>query len=65
MQPDPDLAYGPSTGVFRSQITSLLLLWANGGEAHGFEEYRAWLADAGFAQIRQLGERRLMAGKAE
>ena len=57
--------YGLYTCVFRSQITSLLLLWANGGEAHGFEEYRAWLADAGFAQIRQLGERRLMAGKAE
>ncbi len=39
-----------------------LLLWANGGGGtHGFDEYRAWLEQAGFAQVRQLSERWLAA----
>jgi SAM-dependent methyltransferase len=37
-----------------------LLLWANsGGRAYAFEEYRAWLIEAGFKTIRQLSERLL------
>lgn len=45
-----------------TEIVSLLL-WANGGGTHSFEAYRAWLEAAGFAQIRQLGERRLTASR--
>ncbi|QLQ08689.1 MAG: hypothetical protein HZY76_23725 [Anaerolineae bacterium] len=43
-----------------------LLLWVNGGGAtHGFEEYRAWLAEADFVQVRQVNERRLVAVKVD
>jgi SAM-dependent methyltransferase len=54
----------PMTGEQASEWTQIvsLLLWANGGGAtHGFEAYRAWLEQAGFAQVRQLGERWLAA----
>jgi SAM-dependent methyltransferase len=58
----------PMAGEQPSEWTQMvsLLLWANGGgAAHGFEEYRAWLEEAGFAPIRQLGERWVAAVKAE
>ncbi|HVP20896.1 MAG TPA: class I SAM-dependent methyltransferase, partial [Anaerolineaceae bacterium] len=39
-----------------------LVLWANsGGRAYAFEEYRAWLLDAGFAAVSQLSPRLLLA----
>lgn len=39
-----------------------LALWANsGGRAYAFEEYRAWLLDAGFVEVNQLSPRLLMA----
>jgi SAM-dependent methyltransferase len=39
-----------------------LALWANsGGRAYTFEEYRAWLLDAGFVAVFQLSPRLLMA----
>jgi hypothetical protein len=41
-----------------------LVLWANsGGTAYSFEMYRAWLMDAGFREIKQIGERWLTATK--
>lgn len=41
-----------------------LMLWANsGGAAHPFEKYQRWLADSGFRQVKQLGERWLAAVK--
>jgi SAM-dependent methyltransferase len=54
----------PMTGAQLSEWTAItaLLLWANGGGGtHSFEAYRAWLAEAGFGQVRQLSERWLMA----
>lgn len=55
----------PMTGEQPSEWTAIvaLLLWANGGGAHGFEAYHGWLEEAGFAQVRQLSERRLAAVK--
>lgn len=39
-----------------------LVLWANsGGRAYAFEEYRAWLLDAGFEAVHQLSPRLLSA----
>jgi len=41
-----------------------LVLWANsGGRAHSSATYHAWLLDAGFREITQLGERWLTATK--
>ncbi len=57
----------PMTAAQPSEWTAItsLLLWANGGGgAHGFDDYRAWLRQAGFAQIRPLSERWLAAVKA-
>lgn len=54
----------PMTGAQPAEWTAIvaLLLWANGGGGtHGFEEYRAWLVAAGFAEVRQLSERWLAA----
>ena len=56
----------PMTGEQISEWTQIvsLLLWVNGGGgAHAFEHYRTWLAEIGFRQIRQLGERWLAADK--
>ena len=42
-----------------SQGTSLvtLLTWAlSGGRAHSFEDYQAWLVEAGLAQVRRIGD---------
>lgn len=58
----------PMTGAQPSEWTAIvsLLLWVNGGGAtHGFEEYRAWLAEADFVQVRQVNERRLVAVKVD
>ena len=39
-----------------------LLLWANsGGRAYPFDEYRSWLASAGFTSVHLLTERMLLA----
>jgi SAM-dependent methyltransferase len=54
----------PMTGEQGSEWTQIvsLLLWANGGGGtHSFVEYRAWLEQAGFAQVRSLSERWLAA----
>jgi len=54
----------PMTGAQASEWTQIvsLLLWANGGGGtHSFDEYRAWLEQAGFGQVRQLSERWLAA----
>lgn len=54
----------PMTGEQPSEWTAItsLLLWVNGGGGtHGFEQYRTWLAEAGYAQVRQVSERRLAA----
>ena len=41
-----------------------LLSWAeSGGAAHSFTDYRIRLEDAGFEQVKQLGERSLSAIK--
>lgn len=56
----------PMTGEQLSEWTAItsLLLWTNGGGgAHSFEQYRGWLEDANFAQVRQVSERRLTARK--
>lgn len=56
----------PMTSEQSSEWTAMvsLLLWANGGGgAHEFDEYRAWLEQAGFAQVRQLSERWLAAAR--
>lgn len=56
----------PMTGAQASEWTQIvsLLLWANsGGATHGFAEYRAWLEQAGFGQVRQLSERWLAAAR--
>ncbi len=57
----------PMTGEQAAEWTQIvsLLLWANsGGGTHGFEQYRAWLEQAGFTDVRQLSERWLAAVKA-
>lgn len=54
----------PMTGAQASEWTQIvsLLLWVNGGGGtHRFEQYRAWLAEAGFTEVRQLSERWLAA----
>ncbi len=39
-----------------------LALWANsGGRAYAFEEYHAWLQEAGFAEVSQLSPRLVLA----
>lgn len=56
----------PMSGDRISESTQIvsLLLWANsGGGTHSFQRYRTWLEQAGFGQVRQLGERRLEAAK--
>jgi hypothetical protein len=58
----------PMTGAQPSEWTAItsLLLWVHaGGGTHSFEQYRAWLAEAGFAQVRQVSERRLVAVKGD
>lgn len=41
-----------------------LLLWAGGGSrVHAFEDYRDWLSDAGFRDVRRPGERWLAADR--
>jgi hypothetical protein len=41
-----------------------LVTWAvSGGSAHGFEAYRRWLTEAGFADVQRLSERWLVAHK--
>ncbi len=57
----------PMTGAQATEWTQIvsLLLWANsGGATHSFDEYRAWLEQAGFGQIRQSSDRWLTATKA-
>lgn len=44
-----------------TQITSLLLWTHSGGATHSFADYRAWLAEADFAEVKQVSERRLVA----
>ena len=40
------------------------VLWAkSGGVTHSFEMYRVWLNDSGFRQIKQIGERWVLATK--
>lgn len=54
----------PMTGVQASEWTQIvsLLLWANGGGGtHSFDEYRVWLEESGFTEVRQLSERWLAA----
>jgi SAM-dependent methyltransferase len=54
----------PMPSAQSSEWTAMvsLLLWVNGGGGtHSFEQYRAWLDEAGFAQVRQVGERWLAA----
>jgi 2-polyprenyl-3-methyl-5-hydroxy-6-metoxy-1,4-benzoquinol methylase len=56
----------PMAAAEPTETVSLLtlMLWANsGGAAHPFEKYQCWLADSGFRQVRQLGERWLAAVK--
>jgi SAM-dependent methyltransferase len=54
----------PMAGEQASEWTQIvsLLLWANGGGgAHSFDQYRAWLEQAGFVQVRSLSDRWLAA----
>ncbi len=54
----------PMTGEQPSEWTEMvsLLLWANGGGAtHRFEEYHAWLQQAGFGAVSRLSERSIAA----
>jgi len=53
----------PMTGAQLSEWTAItsLLLWANGGGTHAFDEYRAWLEDAGFRPVARCSERWLAA----
>lgn len=56
----------PMTGPQISEWTAItsLLLWVNGGGGtHSFEQYRDWLAEAGFDGVRAVSERRLAAIK--
>jgi len=56
----------PMNGEQISEWTEMisLLLWANGGGAtHSFEEYRAWLEQAGFGVVSRLSERAIAAVK--
>lgn len=57
----------PMTGEQPSEWTTIvsLLLWANGGGTRGFETYRSWLEEAGFARVRPLCERWPTTTKAE
>lgn len=58
---DAIMADKPPT-EWASYIT--LVTWGvSGGSAHGFEAYRGWLYEAGFADVRQLSERWLVARK--
>jgi hypothetical protein len=46
-----------------SQFT--VLLWAlSGGATHPFTDYRNWVEEAGFSQVKQIGEKWLSATKA-
>jgi O-methyltransferase involved in polyketide biosynthesis len=57
----------PMTGAQPSEWTAItsLLLWVNaGGGTHSFEQYHLWLKETGFAQVRQVSERRAAAVKA-
>ena len=57
---NPDLAYSLYANGWKPQLLS----WAeSGGAAHSFTDYRKWLEDAGFEQVKQLGERWLSAIK--
>lgn len=41
-----------------------LLLWTNaGGGTHSFDDYLNWLVQVAFGQVRQVGERWLVADK--
>ena len=41
-----------------------LVTWGvSGGSAYSFDAYRAWLTQAGFADVRRLSERWLVARK--
>lgn len=51
-----------SPGVQVTCLDQPLVLWANsGGRAYTFEEYRAWLLEAGFAKVTPLSPRLLLA----
>jgi hypothetical protein len=58
---DAIMADEPPT-EWASYIT--LVTWGvSGGSAHGFDAYRRWLSEAGFADVRRLSERWLVARK--
>jgi len=63
--PDGRLVLDVPMGIVQPDENSSflsLVLWANsGGRAYAFEEYRAWLLEAGFAAVSQLGPRLLLA----
>lgn len=46
-----------------TQIVSLLLWTNGGGGTHSFDDYLNWLVQVGFGQVRQVGERWLVAVK--
>ena len=46
--------------------TSALLAWAiSGSRPYALDDYRAWLQEAGFGDVRQVGAGRIVASKAE
>jgi hypothetical protein len=40
-----------------ASLTSLLTWAISGGRAHSFEEYKAWLEEAGFRHTERLGDK--------
>ncbi|MCL4298624.1 MAG: methyltransferase domain-containing protein [Anaerolineae bacterium] len=52
-----DVPMSTGTPQESSSFVSLFLWASGGGAAHSFESYRQWLKEAGFREVKALGER--------